>query len=272
MSGSTHRSRSSDNDVTRFVLLSTQRSGTSWVMERLAAHPRIGAYGEMLLRTHRDPTGPPDWPPGAEDRPTYVGYLRDRRADDSRIAEHRSLFEYLDYLYEPRRGFRAIGFKLMYDEARPYPELLAYFKGRRVRILHLVRTNLIDLLMSREAIERRSNSHAWSPEQREQVRVYLDTRRLVGRLRLLERERRVASLIVRGLGIPVHDLRYEDLLVDDGALDGALAFLGFDAGGSAELRATMLKLAPMSHREGMANYPEVAYCLAGTRFSRFLRP
>ena len=34
----------------------------------------------------------------------------------------------------------------------------------------------------------------------------------------------------------------------------------------------MLKLAPDSHREGIANFDEVEACLRGTRFARFLRP
>jgi hypothetical protein len=33
----------------------------------------------------------------------------------------------------------------------------------------------------------------------------------------------------------------------------------------------MVKLAPQSQREGLANFDHVAACLAGTRYARFLR-
>ena len=35
--------------LTRFAVLSMPRSGTSWLMERFSAHPRVGGYGELLL-------------------------------------------------------------------------------------------------------------------------------------------------------------------------------------------------------------------------------
>ena len=86
------RWRAERGGVTRFILLSTQRSGTSWVMERLAAHPRIGSYGELLLMNHE---GWPGWPPGAHDRPVYKTYLRERGHVNSTWDRHRHLFHTL---------------------------------------------------------------------------------------------------------------------------------------------------------------------------------
>ena len=90
-----HRKRAPTSDVTRFVLLSTQRSGTSWVMERLAAHPEIGSYGELLLSGR---AGWPDWPPGANDRPFFETYLKDRGARPASLSAHLHLFRFLDYV------------------------------------------------------------------------------------------------------------------------------------------------------------------------------
>jgi hypothetical protein len=237
-------------------------------MERFAAHPRVGSYGELLLA---DREGWPDWPPGAGDRPFYDTYLDDRGGHASRIHRHTSLFRYLDYVYMPRREFGAIGFKLMYDEAAPYPEILWYLRARGVRVLHLVRKNLLDIALSRMAMASRCHVHAWSPAEREDVSVHVDTTHLLRRLRRLELDRTLASAIIRIARLEVHEITYESLLADDVPLHRAFEFLGFDDAAELELSATMLKLAPASQRASIANLDEVVACLAGTRYQRFLR-
>jgi len=253
---------------TRFVLLSTQRSGTSWVMERIARHERVGGYGEVLLR---GVAGWSNWPPGAADRPFFTTYLSEASASDSFLPRHLRLVGYLDYLYEPRRDYEAIGFKLMYDQLRHYPELLIYLRVNRVRVLHLLRENLLDIVLSREAMHARQYVHARSPAERETVRVRVDTRHLLRHLARLDSERRCVQLLLRALGVQVHELTYESLLADDAGLADALAFLGIDAAEPSDLSAVMLKLAPWSHRAGIENYDDVLSVLTGTRFRRFLR-
>ena len=252
---------------TRFVLLSTQRSGTSWVMERLAHHERIGGYGEVLLH---GVGGWSDWPPGAADRPFYTTYLREASTSESLLHQHLRLFGYLDYLYQPRRGYQAIGFKLMYDQLRRYPEILAYLRVRRVRVLHLFRLNLLDIVLSREAMKSRRNVHARSPAEREMVRVDVDTRRLASDLARLDWERRLVREALTLLHIPVVEPTYESLLADESRLNSTVRFLGVGVDATTELPAVMLKLAPSSHRAGIANYDEVGAALQGTRYLSFL--
>lgn len=262
------KSRTKRAGVTPFILLSTPRSGTSWVMERLAAHPRIGSYGELLL----DREGWPSWPPGAHDRPVYKTYLRDRGHLHSTWARQRHLFQYLDYVFSPRRGYEAIGFKMMYDQATGHPGVLPYIRLRGLRILHLVRTNLLDIALSQIALTLRSSSHAWSPGQREDLKVVVDTTELLGMLVRLERRGPCARAILNLLGAPTMELDYEALRASDEPWRATLRFLSVGDQPSDLLQATMLKLAPDSQREGVANFDEVEACLGGTRFARFLRP
>jgi hypothetical protein len=238
-------------------------------MERLAAHGDIGAYGELLLQGRR---GWPDWPAGADDRPFYETYLLERSGRASRRDAHRWLFPFLDWLYEPRRGLLTIGFKLMYDEAVPYPELLVYLRRRRVRVLHLVRDNLLDVAISQMGTAVRTRVHAWSERDREDVAIPVDVDGLLWWLRRLERERRRARRLSRLARLTVHDITYEDLVSDDALLSGVLEFLGVASGSPGVLPSSMVKLAPLSHSEGMANYEDVERRLRGTRFARYLRP
>jgi hypothetical protein len=258
--------------LTRFVLLSTQRSGTSWFIERMAAHPEVRAYGELLLPLAPGVDGWSNWPPGAIDRPFYVTYLRERRLEGFRVPRHFALFRYLDYVFEPRRDLRAIGFKLMYDQVVRYPEILLYFRTRAVRILHLIRANVLDILLSREAQSRRSFAHARSPAELETVRVPIDTRRLIPKLMRIRGEQRTAGLLLSALRLDTFEFSYENAIRDDAVLSKALAFVGVEGVSGVELPAVMLKLAPLSHREGIANFEEVAETLRGTTLARLLRP
>lgn len=255
--------------VTPFALLSTQRSGTSWVMERLAEHTKIGAYGELLLKGRE---GWPPWPAGAEDRPFYATYLSDHGAGGRRLDPHRHLFSYLDYLYAPRRDFWAIGFKLMYGEVKRYPEIVVYLRRRRVHVLHLVRENVLDVALSQMGTATRQRLHAWQGDEKEDLRISVDTDHLLWWLRHLERERWAARFLLRALRLPKLELSYEALVSDESALDPALSFLGLAGASSSDLSSSMVKLAPRSHSEGVANFDEVERILAGTRFEPLLRP
>lgn len=252
----------------RFVLLSMPRSGTSWVMERLSAHPAVGAYGELLLPAR---SGYQKWPPGAGDRPFFETYLRERGIPNSRAGRHLHVFEFLDYVYAPRADQSAIGFKTMYRSAARYPELLAYFRRRAVRVLHLVRINLLDVALSQTGIALRRTPHAWSQNERDDIRVPLDTDDLLNKLRSLERDRVIARCLLRAARLRVQEIAYEELHLSDRPLYQALEFLEVPSPSAYPLPSSMIKLASSSHRAGIANYEAVDVCLRGTRFHRFLR-
>jgi hypothetical protein len=256
----------------RFVLLSTQRSGTSWFMERMAAHPELGAYGEILLPDRSLRGDWSNWPPGADDRLFYTSYLKERGSRWLRLRWHVELFRYLDYIYEPRRELRSIGFKLMYDRLLRYPETLAYLRVRSVRVLHMIRANVLDLFLSREALPRRSVAHAWSPADLETIRVPVDTRRLVAELARLRRDQEIARRVLAALRLRVYEFSYEAALADDSVLSEALSFVGVQHLAGVDLTPTMLKLAPLSHRESISNFEQVEQTLARTRFAGLLRP
>jgi hypothetical protein len=240
-------------------------------MERLSQHPQIGGYGELLLQLEPGANGWSDWPAGAGDRPFFTTYLEEHGRPPRGIGRHRHLFSYLDYVYEPRRGFDAIGFKLMYAQALRFPEVLAYVKLRGVKVIHLLRTNLLDIALSRAAMEHRQFVHARTAAEREHVCPTLDSQSLPGELARIEREQRIATCLLRAMRLDVSTISYESLLAGHDDFARVLAFLGVDDRGTQTLNGTMLKLAPRSHREGIANYSEIAACLASTRFRDLLR-
>lgn len=172
-----------------------------------------------------------------------------------------------------RRGpnYLAIGFKLMYNEALPLPGVLFYARSRRIRVIHLIRENLLDIALSQMGTAVRRSVHAWSIEEREDLKIRVDITNLRWWLRHLERERLAGRWILRILGLDVLEITYESLRASDMPLHDVLRFLEVPVPADGELPARMLKLAPDSHRDGIANFDEVEACLRGTRFARFLR-
>jgi hypothetical protein len=187
------------------------------------------------------------------------------------LQRHLKLFRYLDYLYEPRGAIRTIGFKVMYDQLRHNPELLVYFRRRKVRVVHLLRRNLLDIHLSREALLHRNFAHARSPAEREEIRIDVDTSRLVRALTRLELQQRAVRCALTRLHLLTHEVIYEDALADDRLLYSVLSYVGIIDGPGHDLSAVMLKLAPSSHRATIRNFDAVAETLATTKFAVFLR-
>src|SRR3954447_6645289 len=111
--------------ATPFVILATQRTGSSWVGQMLGSHPAVGMSFELF-----DPRG--------ERFQYFAGYVRQRTTRHNPFNRARLCFPYLDRRFAPRSDFDAIGFKLMYSHVKANPAVALYIASHRVRIVHLV--------------------------------------------------------------------------------------------------------------------------------------
>ncbi|MBA2237372.1 MAG: hypothetical protein H0W24_01520 [Lysobacter sp.] len=175
---------------TPFVLLAMQRTGSGWVMDRISNVP--GAQGHMELLFHLRRQKPPM--AGCNDYPRVV----EMRA---RLSKRRTaaVFEYLDGLYR-RPG--SVGFKLMYSQLRQNPQILPHLVRRRVRIVHLVRENLLDIPLSEELARVTGTSHVSRDQALRQVQVALDPATLVARVRRLAGKRQLVQGLLALLPMP----------------------------------------------------------------------
>lgn len=249
-----------------FVLLSTQRSGSTWVIDMLNSHPAITAYSELLLENAH---GKPEWG-GAKDLGFWNDYYGTEHARCSDTPRRGLLYKYLDQVYAPRANCSAIGFKLMYGQFGAFPELFDYMKKREVKVVHLIRENLLDILLSKETASQRDIFHSRVEDQLGEVRINLDTRQLLQRLETqlggMERARR----IFEGSGLPYLEVMYEDLISDAAWFDQILDFLCVSTA-RASLSSSLKKLNKAPHRDLIENYESVETVLRGTRFEALLR-
>lgn len=244
----------------RFVVLATQRTGSTWLVEMLNSHPLATVYSELLLDS-KQPR--PRW--GATDRLLFRAW----RTQHPGLAAEAAVAAYLDELWTPRPavGDHAVGFKLMYTQATAYPNLPQLLRERQARVVHLIRANPLRVLVSRETAVQRNLFHAAENAELHQPRLRLSTERLVERLGEIETEatlgRRLSSMIAdRPL-----EIEYDELAADRGTFDRVLAYLGLPA---AELHAGTRQLLHGSVTDVIDNYAEVSAALSRTRFARWL--
>jgi LPS sulfotransferase NodH len=252
--------------TTKFVLLSTQRSGSTWVVDMLNSHVQVTAYSELLLEKGQ---GKPTWG-GAKDLPFWSTYLSERRHGRAGPSTKAIFFEYLDEVFAPRDGVRAAGFKLMYGQAGAHDHLGGYLVSRRVRVVHLIRRNLLDIIVSKEVAAARDVYHARVGDEVPPVRVRVDASTLLDRLRWQEREAERARKRITKLELEYMEIGYEELRTDHARFDGLLEFLGVEPC-AARLSSSLRPVNDARHEEVVEDYAQVKQALKGSRFANLLQ-
>jgi LPS sulfotransferase NodH len=250
-----------------FIIFATQRTGSNWLMGMLDSHPAIAAYDELLLA---GVTGSGYW--GRTDVEFFESYLTRRNRGTNRLARARWSFRYLDELYAPREGVHAIGMKLMYDQLWRNPWVWAYLLSHRVRVIHLVRRNLLDIVLSAETVKARKQPHAWQGHAVDQAAVSLDPDALLSDLKMLEFRVKTARRLLAALPVAHIEVSYEQLTADPLLLRGVFEFLDADFPSDIVTGPSKFKkLNTSSRAELIANYAEVQKALSATRFSHCLQ-
>lgn len=244
---------------TPFVLFTTQRSGSTWVASVLNGFDDVVVHDELLLRRRRSTE--PRW----DSEFAYPRYVETR----GRYGRLRpvSVFSYLNALYASDRW---VGFKLMYSDVKAYPEVLPYLLARRMRVVHLVRRNHLDVLISFAVKRDIGKAHILAAEDRPQaLSIELDTTSLLGDLERLQRKHGVARRLLE-LGRFKHlEIAYEDLVRDPSTFRELLRFLDIpstdDVAGSNIVRTRQ-----GTQSDVLSNYDDVRRTLAGSKFADLL--
>lgn len=241
--------------MSKFILLSTQRSGTTWLIDALNHVEGITAYGEMLLERSRE------WDAGSLSYPGYVD------TKEGRDGGTRNLFRYLDGLYATGP---VVGFKLMYSQIRLNPSILPYLLRRRVQVLHMIRRNYLDTALSQLQLRARGQAHAQSQQERpETLKLTIPPEELLDEIRRIEKKIQFMQRTARLSGLPVLEVSYEALRQDAGQFHNIVAFLGLEANGIA-MESRLVKIRGKGYEEAIQNYAEVSDALLKSPYASLL--
>lgn len=245
---------------TKFVIVGVQRTGTTWIRTTLNNHPSIQALGEVFLFSRGRFSMWRTEGRGIEQ--SYGDYIeQSARGRLMHFVNRRRIVErYLEQLFS-RQDFQAVGFKLMRTQAKQFPMIVPYARKHKVRVIHVVRDNVLKTHISRETAKRRKLAHSTShvPVQR----ITLRTSGLVSKLHQIasdnfEWERVFADS-------PYMRLTYESFVVDRTTeLSRLYSFLSVEP--VHGVASNLVKINPQAIRDVLANYAEVCRSLEGTPY------
>jgi LPS sulfotransferase NodH len=244
---------------THFVIFTTQRNGSTWLASILNGFDDVVAYDELFLRRPRSTEK--RW----DSEFAYPRYIE----SEGRYGRLRpfSVFRYLNALYGSP-GW--IGFKLMYSQVKVYPEILPYLLGKRVCVVHLVRRNHLDVLISFAVKRDIGKAHILATDDRPQdLSVELDTTSLVRDLEGLRRKHDVARRLLKVSRFRHLEVAYEDLVSERASLDVLLGFLHIPSS-RAIPDSNIVRTRQGAQSEVVRNYGDVRKVLAGSDFAALL--
>lgn len=242
------------------MVLTTQRSGSSWLVDLLDNHPAITAYAELFRVSDTKVSGY-----GANAVPNFevmVGPETFSVSPGLALKRHR----YLRGLARAHPAASAVGFKLMYDQTRDHPGLLGALASLRARFVHLVRRDALSAVVSFDIASARRQWHYHSGDVVPDVRVHAETASLLERLQDRDQEierfrRRLSRLPVR-----VHEVAYEDLVArHEAALAGVVEFLGLPRP-ARPLRSSLVRPTHRRTIDLVENRDDLVAVLAGTEY------
>lgn len=238
-----------------FFILTTARSGSSWLIDTITNHPALVAHGE-LFNPHLNRR--------SNEIPEFV-FSEERR----RFPRPVSVWKYLDVHIA---GIERAGFKLLYGQVRKFPELLPYMLARRLPAIHLVRENPLNAIISAAIVYQVLGKwalHEGDKLSRPEFRIRLDPGNLIDSLDKRIRQIEFVRNYLRYFRVPHLEVRYGNLLNGPEAFDPIWSFLGVDAppGGPVSDHE---KIQTRTHAEVIENYPEIDRVLTGTKYEGLL--
>ena len=233
----------------QFVILTTERSGSTWVQLMLHSHPDILCFGEALHLKY-----PTFSRPYSTDFPlTYLGFENHslRQKVLSWIWPERSVQEYISQLYEAGAAYRAVGFKTHYYQAEKRRGSLSVLSKTKTKFIHLIRKNALQCVVSKE-ISRRTKVYN-SETELEQIRLALDPAFVIRKMQ--ERQAIVRKYRERLSKEDCLEVYYEELFSDpESAFNPILDFLQVPP---APLSSSVVKLNKEPLKHILLNYDEV---------------
>lgn len=223
-------------EQTRFVLLFTGRTGSTYLVEALSSHPQICVKGEKLGGYKAKPGKQIAW------------------AENFLTAQNAT-------------KYRAVGFKTKFRDLADPGRFAVSLRYLSVRVIFLDRRNVIKHVVSYFNAERlHETTGNWNLyEERMRPRpLVLDPENFERYLRAVEQRRRDLALYVAHLGLTTVHLNYEDLLLEkDAALERLCEFLEVPP---FPIRGECLKATSDDLRDAIANFDSIRARYVGTPY------
>lgn len=243
--------------IDTIVLVGTQRSGTTWLMQVLKQEPSFNVFGEVF-REIRSPQfkGDPALQPDlffleykdVNSKNTCIGYVKDVLAKDNKTTV----------------------FKIMYDQIRRNTGLLSLLSSENVLVLNVERYNIFDMALSKCLARRSGVFHA---ENEIAIESFVLDYNLIYSLMIKEKLKKlVFPSLIRLMSKNYGYFIYEDLLKDFSALCQEIEnHLGIE---NLELNPSdtkWKKTSKSNKNKAILNYDEITNRLSKSLFKKYIK-
>jgi hypothetical protein len=158
----------------------------------------------------------------------------------------------------------------MYAQLARHPEIWIYVIRHQILVLHLVRNNHLDVIISREVRRATNTTHRVEGSTEDNlIPVTLDPQDTVKRLRTLQRNINLARSLIRLSRVPSLEISYEELLEDSANFEPVWEFLQISEQ-RARPESRLVKLVKGEYPELIRNYDDVQRAIKDTEFAYLL--
>ena len=241
--------------MTKFIIISTQRSGSSLLVTTLASHPEVQCLREIFLEENLYPNSYSTY---------WTSSVRNRLMHF--LCRDKSVDSYLVKISAEARGAAAFGFKFMYSQDKLLPQVMEWAEREDVKVIHLIRANVLKNRTSRLVSRFRNLAH--STDRVEVCRISMETKRLKEKLDAMSKQ--IDQYRSRLSHLQYIEVTYEDLVTNQAyELKRLLEFLEMKV--VPGLSSDLVKVNPDNVSEVIENYDEVVRALTGTKYEQFLK-
>lgn len=186
----------------KFVVITTQRSGSIWLINLLDNHPNVKCSGELYK--YNDDIKYPEF--------SYYKFKRENVVNRVRSIIFPSLLikKHLNYYYNHDKR-KVVGFKLMLNQINRNKSIYEYIKSNNIVPIILIRKNIIHRYISNE-LAKKNNIWFSTDNQKEvpKVKLQISLEHMFHQLEILERQNNVLFSIndnLKGCLIYYNDLK-----------------------------------------------------------------
>jgi LPS sulfotransferase NodH len=261
----------------KFCIITTQRSGSTWLQELLNCHPQINIFGELFLWGKNRS----EWMKKSLPEIYYNHHTTSKSETDIQLErsmpkykdfkiKHKlklrpwSIWQYLELLENNDRYPYAVGFKIMYNQLLPRPEILIKMAAKNYKLIHLVRQNHLDVFISKSSMKQHGLVHL--KDDIDPKKVTLDITSLLQKLKFRDGMISTARQALKLVPCPLLEITYESLYSSrDDILDSIVKFLDIQDM-NIDYTSNLRKINKGLYHEKIENYEEVKEALLKTKF------
>ena len=251
--------------MTKFIIFTTQRSGSTVLTKTLDEHPQVFAAGELFHTNER--IHHPEW------HFTFINYLGKGKARGvlmkmnkalNKLSIKKRITKHLESFFNAKdKNEKARGFKLMLSQVKTTPYILEQVKKHDVKIIVLLRKNIFETALSKYRGRTTKLYHSDDNVGKQKVQIPIEE--FTSWLAMLDGfNQRLLQLTEEFDRIVIY---YEDFSNWQQIMDETFAFLGVD---QLQLAPVLQKVGSDDWREDVENYKELEQAVQQTNYAAWL--